>query len=47
MNEIIQKEYSELLRNIKELVRTTQLEALKQVNTQSISMYWNIGENDC
>lgn len=44
MNEIIQKEYSELLRNIKELVRTTQLEALKQVNTQLISMYWNIGK---
>lgn len=44
MSEIISQDYAKLLKDIKELVRATQLEALKQVNTQLISMYWNVGK---
>ncbi|MCU0239156.1 MAG: PDDEXK nuclease domain-containing protein [Pyrinomonadaceae bacterium] len=44
MSEIISQHYTKLLKDIKELVRTTQLQTLKQVNTQLISMYWNIGK---
>lgn len=44
MNEIIPDDYKKLLGYIKELVRTTQLESLKFVNKQLISMYWNIGK---
>jgi predicted nuclease of restriction endonuclease-like (RecB) superfamily len=44
MNEIIPQDYAKLLKDIRELVRATQLESLKFVNKQLISMYWNIGK---
>ncbi len=44
MSEIIQNDYAKLLKDIKELVRTTQLESLKFVNKKLISMYWEIGK---
>lgn len=44
MNEIIPNDYAKLLKDIKELVRTTQLESLRFVNTKLISMYWKIGK---
>ena len=44
MSEIIPNDYAKLLKDIKELVRTTQLESLKFVNKKLISMYWEIGK---
>lgn len=44
MSEIIPDDYAKLLKDIKELVRKAQLESLKFVNKQLISMYWEIGK---
>ncbi len=44
MSEIIPNDYAKLLKDIKHLVRKTQLESLKFVNKKLISMYWKIGE---
>ncbi len=44
MSKIILNDYAKLLKDIKALVRTTQLESLKFVNTKLISMYWEIGK---
>jgi predicted nuclease of restriction endonuclease-like (RecB) superfamily len=44
MNEIISQNYAKLLKDIKELVHAAQLESLKFVNKQLISVYWNIGK---
>jgi len=44
MNEIIPNDYAKLLKDIKDLVRQTQLESLKFVNKKLISMYWEIGK---
>ena len=37
-------EYSSFIKEIKELIRKRQYEALKQVNTGLIQLYWDIGE---
>ena len=44
MSEIIPNDYAKLLKDIKELVRRTQFESLRAVNTKLISMYWEIGK---
>ena len=43
-NEIKINEYAELLRQVKERVRAAQYEALKAVNQELISLYWDIGK---
>ncbi len=37
--------YKELLAQVKERVRTAQYEALKVVNTELVTLYWDIGKN--
>lgn len=44
MSEIISPTYSELLKDIKERIRTAQYAALKAVNKELISLYWDIGK---
>jgi len=43
VKDIIPNNYVVLLNEIKQLIRTTQYEALKAVNKELISLYWNIG----
>ena len=43
-NEIISGGYGELLGAIKTRIRTAQYEALRAVNKELITLYWNIGE---
>ncbi|MEK7728352.1 MAG: PDDEXK nuclease domain-containing protein [candidate division KSB1 bacterium] len=43
MNKLIQKDYAELLGEIKQRIRAAQYEALKAVNKELISLYWDIG----
>jgi predicted nuclease of restriction endonuclease-like (RecB) superfamily len=43
MNKLIQKDYIELLGEIKQRIRSAQYEALKAVNKELISLYWDIG----
>jgi len=43
MNKLIQKDYAELLGEIKQRIRAAQYEALKAVNKKLISLYWDIG----
>lgn len=42
MNDIIPGGYSELLTEIKQRIRSAQYEALKAVNKELISLYWDI-----
>ncbi len=44
MDEIINTGYSDLLGEIKGRIRTAQYDALRAVNKELISLYWNIGE---
>ena len=44
MNEIIPNDYKILLGEIKERIRTAQYIALKAVNKELISLYWDIGK---
>ena len=44
MSEIISPTYSELLKDIKDRIRTAQYAALKAVNKELISLYWDIGK---
>lgn len=44
MPEIIPQTYSELLTEIKSRIRTAQYAALKAVNKELISLYWDIGK---
>ena len=44
MSEIIPQTYSELLKDIKDRIRTAQYAALKAVNKELISLYWDIGK---
>ena len=44
MDEIISTGYSDLLGAIKGRIRTAQYDALRAVNKELISLYWNIGE---
>lgn len=44
MSEIIPQTYSDLLKEIKERIRTAQYAALKAVNKELISLYWDIGK---
>lgn len=44
MSEIIPQTYSELLTEIKSRIRTAQYAALKAVNKELISLYWDIGK---
>lgn len=43
VKDIIPNNYVVLLNEIKQLIRTTQYEALKAVNKELISLYWDIG----
>lgn len=43
MNEIIPKDYAALLGEVKQRIRSAQYEALKAVNKELISLYWDIG----
>jgi len=43
MTDLIPKEYAVLLHDIKQRIRSAQYEALKVVNTEMISLYWDIG----
>ena len=43
MSDLLADDYSELLRAVKERVRTAQYEALKAVNRELVAMYWDIG----
>lgn len=43
MTEIIPKDYAVLLNDIKQRIRSAQYEALKAVNKELISLYWDIG----
>ncbi len=43
MNEMISKNYATLLGDIKQRIRSAQYEALKAVNKELISLYWDIG----
>jgi predicted nuclease of restriction endonuclease-like (RecB) superfamily len=43
MTDIIPKDYAVLLNDIKQRIRSAQYEALKAVNTEMISLYWDIG----
>jgi predicted nuclease of restriction endonuclease-like (RecB) superfamily len=44
MNELIPQTYTELLAEIKERIRTAQYAALKAVNRELITLYWDIGK---
>ena len=44
MDELINTGYSDLLGEIKSRIRTAQYDALRAVNKELISLYWNIGE---
>ena len=44
MDEIINTGYSDLLGEIKGRIRTAQYDALRAVNKELITLYWNIGE---
>jgi len=43
MNGLIPKDYATLLGEIKQRIRAAQYEALKAVNKEMISLYWDIG----
>lgn len=43
MNEMISKDYATLLGEVKQRIRSAQYEALKAVNKELISLYWDIG----
>lgn len=43
MNKLIPEEYSGLLAEVKERVRSAQYAALKSVNTELVGLYWDIG----
>jgi len=43
MTDLIPKDYAVLLNDIKKRIRSAQYEALKAVNTEMISLYWDIG----
>jgi predicted nuclease of restriction endonuclease-like (RecB) superfamily len=43
MSELIPTDYAALLGDIKQRIRAAQYEALKAVNKQLITLYWNIG----
>ncbi|MEA3343049.1 MAG: PDDEXK nuclease domain-containing protein [archaeon] len=44
MTELIQKDYAILLSDIKQRIHSAQYEALKAVNKELISLYWDIGQ---
>lgn len=41
----LEKQQAQFILEIKEKVRSAQYEALKAVNTQLISLYWEIGKS--
>ena len=43
MSKPIPQDYGRLLGEIKERIRSAQYEALRKVNTELISLYWDIG----
>ncbi len=43
MTDLIPKDYAVLLNDIKQRIRSAQYEALKTVNKEMISLYWDIG----
>ena len=43
MKDLIPKDYAVLLNDIKQRIRSAQYEALKAVNKELISLYWDIG----
>jgi hypothetical protein len=43
MTDLIPKDYTVLLNDIKKRIRSAQYEALKAVNKELISLYWDIG----
>lgn len=44
MTDTIPKDYAVLLSDIKQRIRSAQYEALKAVNKEMISLYWDIGQ---
>ena len=43
-NDLINKDYTDFIVEIKNKIRDAQFEALKQVNKTLISLYWGIGQ---
>ena len=43
-NDLIKNDYAEFIGEIKNKIRNTQYEAMKQVNKALISLYWGIGQ---
>ncbi len=43
MTDLIPKDYPVLLNDIKQRIRSAQYQALKAVNKELISLYWDIG----
>jgi DUF1016 N-terminal domain len=43
MSDPIPQDYGRLLGEIKEHIRSAQYEALRKVNTELITLYWDIG----
>ena len=43
MSELIPNDYRALLGKIKQRIRSAQYEALKTVNKELVSLYWDIG----
>lgn len=43
MSELIPNDYSKLLSEIKQRIRSAQYEALRAVNKELIALYWDIG----
>lgn len=43
MTDLLPKDYTVLLNDIKQRIRSAQYEALKAVNKELISLYWDIG----
>ena len=50
MNRLIQnilQEYPSFLADIKTRIRSSQYEAMKAVNTQTLELYWYVGKQIC
>jgi hypothetical protein len=43
MSKVLSSDYTTLLGDIKQRIRSAQYEALKAVNKELISLYWDIG----
>lgn len=44
MDELANLEYESLLNEIKDLIHQKQFQVLRQINSETINLYWEIGE---